>query len=120
MTPAQALTHCSRSFGNALGDTAPPRVFIGRIIGGLIKGSILGNDKPFGHNAPTSPHMVVKEQPEFEAAQTKLLTQIDRFVAGGPAACSRHPHSFFGPLTPDEWAILMYKHTDHHLRQFGV
>ncbi|HYK18636.1 MAG TPA: hypothetical protein VEV37_11470 [Bryobacteraceae bacterium] len=23
-------------------------------------------------------------------------------------------------MTPEEWAILMYKHLDHHLRQFGV
>ena len=22
--------------------------------------------------------------------------------------------------TPDEWAVLMYKHMDHHLRQFGA
>jgi hypothetical protein len=25
-----------------------------------------------------------------------------------------------GKMTPEEWAILMYKHLDHHLRQFGV
>jgi hypothetical protein len=24
-----------------------------------------------------------------------------------------------GPLKPQQWAILMYKHVDHHLRQFG-
>jgi hypothetical protein len=29
-------------------------------------------------------------------------------------------HSFFGRLTPEEWATLMYKHLDHHLRQFGA
>jgi len=50
----------------------------------------------------------------------RLAGLIDRFAAGGPAGCTQHPHSFFGPLTPDEWAILMYKHLDHHLRQFGV
>jgi hypothetical protein len=25
-----------------------------------------------------------------------------------------------GHMTPDEWAILAYKHLDHHLRQFGT
>jgi hypothetical protein len=49
-----------------------------------------------------------------------LYGVIDRFVAAGPKGCTTHPHSFFGPLTPQEWAILMYKHVDHHLRQFGV
>ncbi len=45
---------------------------------------------------------------------------IDRFATAGREGCTSHPHSFFGRLTPDEWAILMYKHLDHHLRQFGV
>ena len=39
------------------------------------------------------------------------------------AHCSagfENPHSFFGRLTPEEWAVLMYKHVDHHLRQFGA
>src|ERR1700684_2867423 len=37
------------------------------------------------------------------------------FAAGGPGACTRHPHFFFGPLTLQEWAALMYQHMDHHL-----
>jgi transposase InsO family protein len=43
-----------------------------------------------------------------------------RFARLGPEGCTKHPHSFFGRLTPQEWAMLMYKHVDHHLRQFGV
>ncbi|MBK8485790.1 MAG: DUF1569 domain-containing protein [Saprospiraceae bacterium] len=30
-----------------------------------------------------------------------------------------HTSTFvFGFLTPEEWALAMYKHMDHHLRQF--
>ncbi len=29
-------------------------------------------------------------------------------------------HPFFGELTKEEWGILVYKHLDHHLKQFGV
>jgi transposase InsO family protein len=50
----------------------------------------------------------------------RLSGLIDKFAAGGAAGCTRNPHSFFGKMTPEEWAILMYKHLDHHLRQFGV
>lgn len=32
--------------------------------------------------------------------------------------CSYHP--FFGPMSAREWAVIGYKHFDHHLRQFGV
>ncbi len=49
-----------------------------------------------------------------------LSRLIDKFAAGGAAGCTKNPHSFFGKMTPEEWAILMYKHLDHHLRQFGV
>ncbi|MCC5936582.1 MAG: DUF1569 domain-containing protein [Lunatimonas sp.] len=30
------------------------------------------------------------------------------------------PHPFFGPLSTKEWGMVIYKHLDHHLRQFGV
>ncbi len=29
------------------------------------------------------------------------------------------PHPFFGKLNRQEWARLIYKHLDHHLKQFG-
>lgn len=32
--------------------------------------------------------------------------------------CKYHP--FFGKMSAKEWAIIAYKHTDHHLKQFGV
>ena len=31
-----------------------------------------------------------------------------------------HPHPMFGKLTKEQWSDLLYKHFDHHLRQFGV
>ncbi|EIM78792.1 hypothetical protein A3SI_02021 [Nitritalea halalkaliphila LW7] len=31
----------------------------------------------------------------------------------------RTPHPFFGPLNKKEWGIVLFKHSDHHLRQFG-
>ena len=32
----------------------------------------------------------------------------------------KRPHSAIGYLTPEEWSFWMYKHIDHHLRQFGA
>jgi len=31
-----------------------------------------------------------------------------------------HPHPMFGQLSKKQWADLLYKHFQHHLRQFGV
>ena len=120
MTAPQAVAHCSASFEWALGDTRPPRMFIGRIIGAFVKRMVLRNDDPFRRNSKTAPGLVVADQRDLPTERTRLRGLINRFSSAGPAGCTRNPHSFFGRLTPEEWAVLMYKHVDHHLRQFGV
>jgi hypothetical protein len=119
MNAAQAVAHLAIGVESALGDCAPPRLFIGRLIGRFVKKAALGNDAPLMKNAPTAPSFVVADARELERERARLVALIDRFAAG-PAACTKHPHAFFGAMTPDEWAILAYKHLDHHLRQFGV
>ncbi len=120
MKPAQALEHCSRGIEMALGDQKPPRVFVGRLLGWFVKPKVMENDEPLRRNTPTAKSLVVKDERNLETERTRLCGLIDRFAAAGSAGCTTHPHAFFGQLTPDEWAILMYKHLDHHLRQFGV
>jgi hypothetical protein len=120
MAPTQMLTHCARAMEMATGEAKPPRIFLGRLIGWKIRTLVLRDDKPLRRNSPTSKELVVKNEPEFEAGRARLLAAIDRFVAAGPEGCTTHPHTFFGTLTSDQWAILAYKHLDHHLRQFGA
>ena len=120
MNAAQAVAHCSAGLEMALGDKNPPRMLLGRIIGRLVKPMVLGNDKPIRRNAPTSKDLVVQNERNLGMERDRLCGLIERFAAGGPQGCTRHPHTFFGRLTPEEWATLMYKHLDHHLRQFGV
>ncbi|MDB4899571.1 MAG: hypothetical protein JWN53_1379, partial [Gemmatimonadetes bacterium] len=79
----------------------------------------LGNDAPMSRNAPTIKGLVMLDEHDLETERTRLSAMIDRFAAG-PAVCTAHPHPFFGRLTPQEWAVLMYKHLDHHLRQFDA
>ena len=120
MNASQMVEPCSRGLELALGDRLPPRLFFGTIVGWLIKPLALGNDKPMRRNSPTVEGLLVEDERDLGKEQERLRELIDRFVASGPAGCTNHPHSFFGRLTPEEWAILMYKHLDHHLRQFGV
>lgn len=120
MTPAQALVHCSLSVEMSLGDFRPPRKFIGRVLGPIIKPLALKDDEPMRRNSPTVDVLIIKDDPPFEPERQHLLTLLDRFTTTGPTSCTRHPHAFFGSLTPDQWSILMYKHLDHHLRQFNA
>jgi Protein of unknown function (DUF1569) len=120
MNPAQALAHCAAAMEMAVGDTVPPRMFVGRIIGRIVKPLVLKDDEPLKKNTPTAKNLVVRDERDFGKERARLSGLIDRFAAAGPQGCTTHPHTFFGPLTPGEWAGLMYKHLDHHLRQFGV
>ena len=120
MTAPQVLAHCATGMEWALGDQRPPQMFIGRLIGGFVKSKALGNDEPLRKNSPTAPSMVVADKRDLNSERDRLNLLIDRWVVAGPTGCTTHPHTFFGKLTSDEWAILMYKHLDHHLRQFGV
>jgi hypothetical protein len=120
MSPAQMLAHCSAGIEMAAGDIRPPRAMIGRIIGPAVKRVALRDEEPMRRNSPTSKELVVTGNLDFEAERKRLSGLIERFAVTGPSGCTSHPHLFFGPLTPDEWAILMYKHLDHHLRQFSA
>ena len=121
MNPAQTLAHCAISMEWALGERVPrPAPLPLRILGRLIKPFAVGNDKPLRRNSPTAPELVIADERDFAAERDRLSALIERFVKAGPEGCTTHPSAFFGPMTPHEWAILSWKHLDHHLRQFGA
>jgi hypothetical protein len=120
MNSAQMLAHCAISMEWATGDRIPgPAPLAIRFLGRMIKPLALGS-APMRRNSPTAKELVIPDGRDFVAERARLVTLIDRFAAAGPGRCTSHPHSFFGRMTPPEWANLMYKHLDHHLRQFGV
>lgn len=119
MDVAQMMAHCSATLAVASGRVVLPRLLIGRILGPLVR-SQFTNDKPFSKNGPTDRHFVIADKRDFAREQEQLKDRVRQFHQGGEAQCTKNPHSFFGPLAPHEWATGMYKHLDHHLRQFGV
>jgi hypothetical protein len=120
MSVAQMLAHCSATIGMAEGKVTPPRILLGRLLGPLAKKSLILNGEPMRRNSMTEKTALVTDERDFAVERLRLRKSLDGFVSGGPGKCTKHPHFFFGPLTPVEWAALMYQHLDHHLRQFGV
>ncbi len=114
----QMLAHCGKGLEMAMGIINPKRIFIGRIIGPLFRKKYT-DESPFDHANPTSDELRVVERRNFEAEKQRLILLLRNFSMGGESAVTQHPHPFFGPLKPAEWGIGMYKHLDHHLRQFG-
>ena len=119
MDVAQMLAHCSAALDMACGQLNLPRLFIGMVIGPFVK-PIFTNEKPFSQNNPTDPKLVVADQRDFVREQEQLKLKVRQFHEGAETKCTRHPHPFFGSLTPQQWSRGMYKHLDHHLRQFGA
>lgn len=123
MAVAQTLAHCTSGLEMAMGVIHPKRAtFPARWIGPLIKPLVFRDDKPIHRNSPSSPELFPagSAQCDFVSERSRLIAAIASFARQGVAGCSRYPHPFFGYLDPQQWAILMYKHVDHHLRQFGV
>ena len=119
MTDAQMLAHCSAAMEVATGDRPRRQAFIGKVFGPFVRSSLLG-EKPFSRNSPTDPTFIVTEEKEFEAERERLTRLVNRFCESGTEKASAQTHSFLGRLKGEEWGVMMYKHLDHHLRQFGA
>jgi len=74
---------------------------------------------PFPKGAPTATELKPVDAASFDEERAALLELLERIGTGlsegmGPA------HPLFGPLSWREWGVATYKHTDHHLKQFGA
>ena len=74
---------------------------------------------PFPKGAPTAPELKPVAAESFEAERAAVLELTERIAVGAPEG-GAPAHPLFGPLTWKEWGVVTYKHTDHHLKQFGV
>ena len=118
MNVSQMLAHCKRAFRVPLSEKPLPRMFFGRMIGWLLKHKLY-NSTPYRKSLPTAPDFIIRDQREFEKEKTELLKLVNQFQSA-PKKIGLYPHPFFGKFTRKQWGLSMWKHLDHHLRQFGV
>ena len=118
MDVAQMLTHCARATEVATGDRQLKQRLLGKILGPFVRSAVLG-DRPFKPNGPTDASFIVEDQRDFDTERARLRDVLERVSRAGADEAQTHVHVFFGRLTGDEWGRLIYKHLDHHLRQFG-
>ncbi|MFZ6011757.1 MAG: DUF1569 domain-containing protein [Bacteroidota bacterium] len=113
----QMLTHCARWEEMILRKKMYKRSFIGRFIGRSVLKSILKADLPLRRSMPTIPELVVVETtgsvPAAKAKWISLLSEYSQY------SDLKYLHPFFGKMTNEEIGLLVYKHADHHLRQFS-
>ncbi len=122
MNPNHMLVHCASVMEMASGRINPPQSWLGKIIGQLVKG-IFTNNMNLKRNVPTIDEFrqnTTDNGHDFEEARARLRQEILDFHNKGRSGITPALHPFFGKLKPEEWADGMYKHLDHHFRQFGV
>ena len=75
---------------------------------------------PFPKSAPTAPELLARcDAADLQTEVAAFVTLSER-IASRPASERWPEHPAFGPLSHKGWGRLVWKHTEHHLRQFGV
>jgi hypothetical protein len=117
MAAPQMLAHCHEGLRMGQGDLKIGWTFPA-LFGWTLK-RLAYDDRPFPEGAPTARELKVGDPRDFELEKARLLAQFIK-VGTKPSAIVQHRHPFFGKLTGDQWGMLMFKHLDHHFRQFGI
>lgn len=118
MSAGQVVVHLSQSLRMATGE------LVCRPRGGPLSFPplrwLIINVLPFPKGVPTAPELLEGTPAEaLEEDRRTLRGLLDEVASRGPgAAFPAHPA--FGTMSGQQWGILIYRHFDHHLRQFGV
>lgn len=113
----QMLKHCTVYEEMMLGKVRYKRAFLGRLFGKMALKEFTQDESPIKQNVPTLSELKVKVNHGDVAAEKKKWIALLEEYPDTP--CTDIVHSFFGELTKAQIGILVYKHTDHHLRQFN-
>ena len=117
MNVYQMLKHCTLCEEMYLGKKKYKRALIGRLFGKIGLRNLLKNETPLKPNSPTSAAFIIKESsgnvPAEKQKWISLINEYEQFNNDD------FEHWFFGKMTKEQVGFFVYKHTDHHLRQFN-
>ncbi len=120
MNVSQMLEHCQVPYKQIFNENEPKAPWFMRTLVRLFFKTSMTNEVPYKPNLPTAPNFLVLHAPEFSVTQNNLIKLIvDTQNLGETYFHGKH-HPSLGKLSSQEWSNLLYKHIDHHLRQFGV
>jgi hypothetical protein len=116
MTIDQMVWHLNQGLLSSLGqlEMQPMRLPLPSFV---VKPMVLG--LPWPRGAPTASEYLAVDRHDFAREQERCLELVDDFTRQ-PLDGSWAKHAAFGPMSGRDWSRLMYKHMDHHLRQFSA
>ena len=74
---------------------------------------------PFPKSAPTAPELLAREPGDW-ANDIADVQQLLARAASARTTDAWPEHPAFGRLSKRAWGVLIYRHMDHHLKQFGA
>jgi hypothetical protein len=74
---------------------------------------------PIPKNVPTARELITRVPGEWSVEVARLEETVKSFAAQR-SRTAWPPHPLFGRMSRRACGVLAYRHTDHHLRQFGV
>lgn len=119
MNAAQMCRHCAIAIDIAFGKGDLKVNFLMKLLGKMLKKKVFYGGE-MGKNSPTAKEFIITENLDLEKTKAELITNFSRFASEGKSVIKTINHPFWGKMTYEDWDALMWKHTDHHLKQFGV
>lgn len=111
--------HCTLASDIAFGKGSLKVNFLMKLLGKMLKKKVFyGGD--MAKNSPTAKEFIIVEELELEKTKAALIANFSRFAIYGRTSITVMDHPFWGKMTYQDWDVLMWKHADHHLKQFGV
>ena len=122
LTPHEMLCHLGDATAMVLGERpADPPVPVRRRP--VLKWIALSSPLPWPHGYPTrrslDPKLGGTRPSEFQADMARAIDGLER-LAAAPRDSLMSAHGLFGTMTLEDWHRWAYRHTQHHLKQFGL
>jgi hypothetical protein len=117
MNVLQMIKHCNGFEELGQGNQQHKRAFVGRIFGKMALKNVLKDDTPLSKNSPTLPSLKMSNDGDLRSEKAKWISRINDY---NNFSKNEFIHPFFGKMTKEQTGYFAYKHSDHHLRQFGA
>lgn len=116
MNVYQMVKHCILCEEMYLGKTPYKRSFLGYLFGTIALKQLMKDDKPKKRNSPTKQDFKITENTgNLDSDKMQWISLVEEYEN---YTNELFVHWFYGKMTKEQVGISVYKHIDHHLRQF--
>lgn len=118
MTPAAMICHMKDALEVATG-AAPARIIPSKLSNPLLRHIVIYYMPWPKGKVQTAPEMLKTRPEDWTGDLARLRATLNAAVERGPDG-DWAVHPAFGNISGKDYGVLIYRHFDHHLRQFGA